>query len=266
MKVANCVASCREIEEANVGQELSEAATEHMRDCAKCHDFYESRLKLRQMVASLGTVESPADFGFRVRARIASEASSPAGFSLGTLAIGLPSIAFAALVFLVIGGFVLRGWQKPTNGVSTVQRETPSVKQPVITVVQSPSVPKQEVSFSGGSQEGFAANGASEIRKIKKQRSQIVTTIASVRNNLTTVTRDFSSLPAPVIKQEDAIASVETFPIFQIEASSQPLRISLDYAKGGSRTISVPALSFGSERVLTGEGSSMVRTSTKGVW
>ena len=74
MKAANCVASCREIEEANVGQQLTEGATEHVRNCAKCRDFYESRLKLRQMVASLGTVEAPADFGFRVRARIATEA------------------------------------------------------------------------------------------------------------------------------------------------------------------------------------------------
>lgn len=262
MKVANCIDSCREIEEANVGQELSEVTTEHVRDCAKCQEFYESRLKLRQMVASLGTVEAPADFGFRVRARIASEASSTGGFSIGSLAIGLPSIALATLAFLVVAGVVLRVWQKPANNVATVQ--TPSVNGPVIAAAQSSSAPTQGVSFSEGTNEELAANVASEGRPVKKQSSQVVSPLAFLRNNRTIATRDFSSLPATVIKQEDAIASVEA-PIFQIEASSQPIRVSLDYAKGGPRTISVPALSFGSERVLTGEGSSMVRT-TKGVW
>ena len=54
-----------------------------------------------------------------------------------------------------------------------------------------------------------------------------------------------------MIKKEEAVASLES-PIFPIETSSQPLRLSLDYSGGVSRTISVPALSFGSERVLTG--------------
>jgi len=266
MKVADCEASCREIEEANVGQQLGEAASEHVRGCAKCQDFYESRLKLRQLVASLGIVEAPADFGFRVRARIAGEASSTAGFSLGRLAIGLPSIAVATLVFLVVGAVALRVWQAPPNREAAVQMETPSVNQPVITAAQSTSAAKQEASSSGGSHEESAANLARGVSRGKKQRSQVGSTLASRGSNRTMATRDLSSLRAPVIKQEDAIASVETSPVFQIEAPSQPLRVSLDYAKGGSRTISVPALSFGSERVLTGEGPSMLRTSTKGVW
>ncbi|MGI9167412.1 MAG: hypothetical protein ACR2G5_13725 [Pyrinomonadaceae bacterium] len=266
MKVADCVASCREIEEANVGQQLGEAVTEHVRTCAECQDFRESRLKLRQLVASLGIVEAPADFGFRVRTRIASETSSTAGFSLGSLAIGLPSIALATLVFLVAAAVVLKVWQAPTNKEAVVQRETPSVNRPVITAVQSTSAAKQEVSSSGGNHEGSVANVASGGSRGKKQRSQVESSLAARGNNRTIATRDLSSLPAPVIKQEDAVASVETSPVFQIEAPSQPLRVSLDYAKGGSRTISVPALSFGSEPVLTGEGSSMLRTSTKGVW
>lgn len=266
MKVADCVASCREIEEANVGQQLGEAATEHVRGCAKCQDFYEGRLKLRQMVASLGIVEAPADFGFRVRARIASEqvGTSP-GFSIGNLAIGFPSIALATLVLLVSAGFALRVWNSPINSATAVRTEAPGVNQTNPSGEQNSSAGKQELTASRGKHEVLPADVASGVRDVKKQRRQVGRSIASVRSKSTIATRDLSSLPAPVIKQEDAIASMETSPVFQIEASSQPLRVSLDYATGVSRTISVPTLSFGPERVLTGEGSSMVRT-TKGVW
>ena len=73
MKELNCAASRREVEESDIAQQLSAAANAHLRDCAKCRDFYESRQKLREMVRNLETVEAPADFNFRVRARIAGE-------------------------------------------------------------------------------------------------------------------------------------------------------------------------------------------------
>lgn len=261
----NCLASRHEIEEANLGQPLSESATEHMGGCAKCQDFYESRLKLRQMVAGLGTVEAPADFDFRVRARIASEqVGAPHGFSFGNLAIGFPSIALGTLVLLVGAGFAVRVWNSPTNSATAVRTEAPDVNQPNLVVEQNPSA--EELIASRGNHEELAVDAESKVRDAKKQRTQVRRSVVSLRNKSAVATHDFSSAPAPVIKQEDAIASLETSRVFLIEASSQPLRVSLDYAKGGSRTISVPTLSFGSERVLTGEGSSNVRTSTKGVW
>jgi hypothetical protein len=68
-----------------------------------------------------------------------------------------------------------------------------------------------------------------------------------------------------VVRQDDVIASVETSPVFAVETSSEPLKVSLDYETGVSRTISLPTLSFGSQRTLAGSKSA-VKTSTKGVW
>jgi hypothetical protein len=73
MRTINCRSVCREIEEADLGRQLSGPAIGHTRSCAQCLSFYEGRLKLRQLAASLGTVEAPADFDVRLRARLAKE-------------------------------------------------------------------------------------------------------------------------------------------------------------------------------------------------
>ena len=260
MKVFNCAVSRREIDESNIGEQLSAAASGHLQDCATCRDFYESRLKLREMVSNLGTVEAPADFDFRVRARIAGErAGTSPGFSIGNWAHGFPSIALATLVLLVGGGFVLRVWHSPTENPSIVRTEAPLKNQPSPSVDLNSSGRTQEVTASeNGKHELLASDVGKGVRVNTMQQS------AFARKNRVS-TRELSSVSAPVIKQVDAIA-LDASPVFPIEASPQPLNVSLDYAKRGSRTISVPALSFGSEGVLTGEGSSIVRTSTKGVW
>jgi hypothetical protein len=266
MKVLNCATSRREIEESNIGQQLSAAATGHLRDCAKCRDFYESRLKLRQLVANLGTVEAPADFDFRLRARLAAEraGTSPA-FSVGNWALGLPSIALATLVLLVGVGFALRVWTSPADNPIVVRTEEPLMKQASPSVDPNASGRTQEVTRSeNGKKELLASDVGNGVLVNTTQRSPLSKSVAFVRKSRV-ATRELSSASAPVIKQVDAIAR-DASPVFTIEASPQPLNVSLDYAKRGSRTISVPALSFGSEGVLTGEGSSMVRTSTKGVW
>ncbi len=266
MKVFNCAVSRREIDESSIGEQLSAAASGHLQDCATCRDFYESRLKLREMVSNLGTVEAPADFDFRVRARIAGErAGTSPGFSVGNWALGFPSIALATLVLLVGAGFAMRVWNSPTENPSIVRTEAPLKNQPSPSVDLNSSGRTQDVTASeNGKHELLANDEGKGVRVNTMQQSTAAKSVAFVRRNRVS-TRELSSASAPVIKQVDAIA-LDASPVFPIEASPQPLNVSLDYAKRGSRTISVPALSFGSEGVLTGEGSSMVRTSTKGVW
>ena len=266
MKVLNCAASRSEIEESNIGQQLSAAASAHLQDCAKCRDFYESRLKLRQMVANLGTVEAPADFDFRVRARIAGErAGTSSGFSVGNWALGFPSIALATLLLIVGAGFALRVWYSPADNPGIVLTAAPPMNEPVTSGNENSSDQTKVVTANEkGKPELLAGDMGSGVRENTTQRIPAAKSIAFVRKSRV-ATRELSSAPAPVIKQVDAIA-LDASPVFPVETSAQPLNVSLDYAKRGSRTISVPALSFGSEGVLTGEGSSMVRTSTKGVW
>ena len=60
MRENNCEVVRRELDELTMGEACSTAATEHLRDCASCREFYEQQTKLRQIVGSLGTVEAPA--------------------------------------------------------------------------------------------------------------------------------------------------------------------------------------------------------------
>jgi hypothetical protein len=80
------------------------------------------------------------------------------------------------------------------------------------------------------------------------------------------VAKDLSSLPAAVLKREESVASAGASPIFLIDASYQSLKVSLDDKTGASRTIWLPSVSFGSQRVLASGNSPMMTTPTKGVW
>ena len=66
-----CKAVRREIEELEAGAPASAEANEHRLACAACRGFAEERARLRQLVGSLERVSAPADFDWRLRARLA---------------------------------------------------------------------------------------------------------------------------------------------------------------------------------------------------
>ena len=78
MRKNNCEVIRRELDELMLDETCSTAALEHLRECGACRKFHEKQTKLRQIVGSLGTVAAPADFDFRLRARLANESASAA--------------------------------------------------------------------------------------------------------------------------------------------------------------------------------------------
>ena len=265
MRAASCKAVCREIEEADHGQNLAASAMEHLKGCAQCQRFFDERQKLRQLVASLETVSAPADFDLRVRSRLARQrAEAGSGSFFSNSRFGVPSAAFATLVLVMGGLFAFRIWNAPSSDIA-VKTETPPVSA---TNVQSK--PTESALQPHDETQVLTAAKSESSEAIRrdprpKSKNRLKAAVAS-RNDRRFVTREFSSTGAPVVKKEEAVASLESAPIFPIETSSQPLRLSLDYSGGVSRTISVPALSFGSEKVLSGDGLSLVKNSPKGVW
>ncbi len=270
MRVANCKTVCHEIEEADHGQNLTLSAMEHLGGCGQCQRFYDERRKLREMVASLETVAAPPDFDLRVRSRLANErVGARAGFLFSNLTFRFPSLALATLALVIGGVFAFRVWNAPTSNIIAVQTGTLEASGTSPQREQPPSTDSGVRPNTDNRVLATARDGSSEaIRRDRqlKKRSPLRSAVASLRNGRRLVTREFSSTAAPVIKKEEAVASLESSPIFPIEASSQPLRLSLDYSGGVSRTISVPALSFGSERVIIGGSSSLVKNSPKGAW
>src|ERR1041385_5545643 len=76
MKKDFCEMIRRELDELMLDEACSSSVLEHLRDCADCREFHQKQTKLRRMVGSLGTVAAPADFDFRLRARLANESNS----------------------------------------------------------------------------------------------------------------------------------------------------------------------------------------------
>lgn len=234
MKETKCESIRRELDELTLGDECSVDATQHLRECGACREFHQKQTRLRQMVGGLGTVEAPPDFDFRLRARLASEPNS-AAFHLRALQwpFATRSVAVAAMLLLFIGGvFLVRSvitrnvvpTQQPSDVATRGEMPTPPAPRPD-DVKQDKQPPLIVVASNDGP------------RKSKGERS--------VKPKTALVSLDRASEGASVLSQ-----SQRQSPIFPIDASLQSLKVSLDDGHGNARTISVPTISFGSQRVL----------------
>ena len=76
MRNNNCEVIRRELDELMLDGTCSTSAVEHLKECSECREFNRTQTKLRRMVGSLGTVEAPPDFDFRLRARLANGSTS----------------------------------------------------------------------------------------------------------------------------------------------------------------------------------------------
>ena len=232
MRETKCETVRRELEELMLSEDCSMSATQHLRECGDCREFHQKQTKLRQIVGSLGVVEAPADFDFRLRARLANE-SSGAGFHLRNMQWSFATKGFAAatMILLFIGGVVyLRTLVHQPETLELAQRQTPEPPQsdprPVERNVVVPDHATVVASDSG-------------LRRSKGGERPVTSKRASL------VAIDLGSERPPVISD-----SQRHSPIFPIDASLQSLRFSFDDGRGNARTISVPTITFGSQRVL----------------
>ena len=234
MRKNNCEVVRRELDELMLGEACSTAATEHLRSCVSCREFHEQTTKLRQIVGSLGTVEAPADFDFRLRARLANGASHGSVY----WPLVRRGLAVAAMVMLfMVGAVVVRNVMKQPAPVGDVARQ-PEVHQPakpdeVTPVVKEEKKPEQAVA---------GVNDYTPVyRKDERRR------IEYKRQPLSTFER--ASTGAEVLNRATPVGMSAAFPI---DASLESFKVSLDDGRGNARTISVPTISFGSQRIVQG--------------
>lgn len=258
MKAVDCRIVSREIDELSRDQEPSQAVLSHTAECVRCQSFYHDRLKLRQIVGELPTVSAPADFDFRLRARLATEkGKDSASFAARVFGFGFPSVALVSIALLV--GATLSMWALTNSGNQPAVNETPRIvaslpvpidrssqetatPQPVTTAIDDSDVSKPDLVTK-------PKEGSSPPRSNRKR--------SGARNS--------NVMQAQILNREELIAGADPAVVFPLEAS-EPLRVSVDYATGRSRTISLPTLSFGSQDVVSGGASPMMKTSARTVW
>lgn len=226
MKDKQCELIRRELEELTLKEEFSAGAAEHLRACAGCREFERQQTKLRQIVGSLGTVNAPADFDFRLRARLAAD-SQPSGFHYWSFAV--KGLATAAIL-VVFGVAVAVLWQRGAQQATVVEGTRNEQTKPDESKAIRPPAPEITPTV--------AANNQSKRKIPRPAVSKPKRSVAAV---------DFSSERANVITtSQPALDGAAAFPI---ETSLQSVRVSLDDGHGNARIISFPTVTFGSQRV-----------------
>lgn len=237
MRKNNCELIRRELDELMLNESYSSSAIEHLRECAECREFQEKQTKLRQIVGSLGTVAAPPDFDFRLRARLANEAGAASQFHYSPFA--RRAFAAAALLLVFATGLVLvrNVLNRPSGTGEVAQQEEPKVQQPDKPAnVAAPAGPVN-------SDKNLVAGGSDKRPQIKNERS----VPAGSRSKRQLASVDFSNVRAEVINGMEPAGMSAAFPI---DVSLQSFKVSLDDGRGNARTISVPPISFGSQRIV----------------
>src|SRR5215212_7135932 len=113
--MSECQAYRREIDEAADGGAMGAGARAHASSCRACAGELRARDSLRALVGGLGKVEAPADFEFRLRARMAaSKSDGGRGLFSGTRWLyGFAPVAVAACFVVVSATLYFRQAARP---------------------------------------------------------------------------------------------------------------------------------------------------------
>jgi len=234
MRKNNCKVVRQELDELMLGERGSASVIEHLRECAACREFHQQQTKLRQIVGNLGTVSAPADFDFRLRARLAGDSSS-AGLAWPFARRGF-ALATALLVFATGAILVRNVWNRPAGPGEAVITQPAAVPEP-------PKQTETSAPTAQSSPEQIAAVHEKRPQAIKSARP--VSTASKTPRRL--IAEDFSSTRAQVINGQEPVSEFDAFPL---DTSLQSFKVLLDDGRGNARTISVPTVSFGSQRML----------------
>ncbi len=262
MKRIDCSNVRRDIEEAASGEILGAPARDHLRDCGACATFSKEQQQLKEMVASLGGVEAPADFDFKLRARLAASHSSRRSVFSGN-GFGMRSIVFATVI-LLLGFVVVFMNMRSRTGESTPVAQVPA---------SHTGDPAQAINKNGQAEQapGVVATvpGKDAVPPVIQESGRVANPIKRsassmpqfVARNGRVKATDLSASAAPVLRPELAMGSS----VFPLGTSYQSLKVSVDDGRGSSRTISLPTVSFGSSRVLA-RNPVPVMVSTRDSW
>jgi len=273
----NCRNVRREIEEAEPGELSSVSAKAHIASCLACETLFREQSNLQTIISSLGTVEAPGDFDFRLRARLAGESRGTIRSSgLGDFSFGFRSAVVAMLLLLIGSAFVFVSYRARVTNPSTAGTpqvaSTAGAPAPVGDTTKGKSGPNANANVPQGaetlnqSQSGVVVAGLKPGDRVPLKRHGVKNELAAARGEGNRFgTRELSGTQAKVLRPNDQILDTYPTAAFPINASYQSLKVSLDDGRGSSRTISLPAVSFGSQRSLS-QGGAPLMASARGVW
>jgi hypothetical protein len=227
---------------------------------------------LQGLMASLDTVAAPSDFDFRLRARLAREKGRSSSGADRFSMVSLPVAAVALVLLIVAGGIVARNWLVPRNPSTAIAHqaappsgsnagnESATTHPPASVPANQEQVPAIATIVKGGGHAPIATpTHAGDTTRDNASRSNS----AAARKGPGTATREFSVSPASVLTSDSKTAAGS---VVLVPLDARALKISIDNGHGTSRTISLPTVSFGSQRLMARESFLAPLSSAKGVW
>jgi hypothetical protein len=172
--------------------------------------------------------------------------------------------AAVAAVLLVIGSaFVLDSFRNRPDAQIAGGKQV--VSAPVVPESQAALIPvkSNDANIVKAPPQIDQPRGVAPIHR-SRGNSGVRNEFAGLRGNRLG-TRDQASTSAGVLKRGEQLAEAYPTAAFPINASNQSLKVSVDNANGASRTISLPTVSFGSQRSLSSNGSPLM-AQARGTW
>jgi hypothetical protein len=257
-----------EIDQTTFADQPTDRVREHLRACADCSRFEAEQKALQGMMASLGTISAPADFDFRLRARLAREKSAAGnggGFATFLSLLRLPrALGVAALVLmLAAGGVLIKNWLSARGGseITAGNNQVPAPPGPTVGTKASTSGKPAPAPVESSATTASTPAGGSRIEPPPPSKGVHNTTLAS-RKTERRATREEALTPAAVLMSGQSDMEIGDG-IVRVPLDDEGLKITIEDGRGSPRTISLPRFSFGSQRLT---GQSFVPVSSKGVW
>lgn len=263
--MSECKVYRREIEEAAEGG-VSPGARAHASRCRACGDELRERSALRALVGGLGKVEAPADFEFRLRARMAA---SKGGGGRGRFAgarwlYGFAPVAVAACFVVVSATLYFRQAARTNAPDASAVASAPGH---VVEAPQAPpSIRQDDINKSKDSGKKVAEVAQSTINSpvhvaSRKARPRAVQAGEAASKGE----------PRERVVRNTVINSVEAARIIrpiEVKASAEPLRIILRDERGAGRVVPMRSVSFGSQDFLSREAAIRPPSAAEvgGVW
>ncbi|HST53390.1 MAG TPA: hypothetical protein VLJ61_15370 [Pyrinomonadaceae bacterium] len=253
--MSECKTYQSEIEDSARG--MSDRARAHAESCGACGEALRASDSLSRLVRGLEKVEAPADFEFRLRARMASRKGGRGRFQTtrrGALS-GYLTVA-AAVCFLVISASLyLWQWHAPASErKDSVAVESEKASQPTPASVASvPSGTSNPVAV-GDSVPSAIMKQASGIRPRAGSQRQVRETARIEDGKRTVANNSFAVSSAPIM--------------ISVNRPAEPLRVVLRDEQGAAHVVRMRAVSFGSQEILSRDvaGARSDAKSEEGVW
>ncbi|HEY0169668.1 MAG TPA: hypothetical protein VGB98_01355 [Pyrinomonadaceae bacterium] len=262
--MSDCKAYRHEIAEACDGAALSRGAGEHAASCRACGEELRGRERLRALVSGLGKVEAPADFEYRLRARMAGGGGGGWRAPLRGLRLvyAFAPVAAAACFLVVSTALYLR------QAAGTKPPEAPAAR-----VSAPPS--RNADAYAERAATTIATGEVKELKQTGERPSVVASAPTVFKVRPAVHRRRAASQPAREVA--DANQRSETLSLTSarvINGSGMtitlntPLRVVLRDESGAGRVVPMRAVSFGSQELLARESAGRQATvaENEGVW